>query len=345
METEHRDILVSITDLRVGFSVRDGFRRTRQIRAVDGVSLDIAEGEAVGLVGESGCGKSTFGRAILRLIEPSGGTIHYHGQSLTELSTPEMRKIRQQMQMVFQDPYSSLNPRMTAAQIVAEPLLVHKRVDKKSIGPAVNKLMEDVGLGPDLNHRYANEFSGGQRQRLALARSLALSPRFIVADEPISALDVSIQAQILNLLKRLQRERGLTYLFISHDLRAIRHIADRIVVMYLGRVVEMAAASEVFLHQLMPYTKALISAIPIADPATEKHRARIVLKGDMPSPVDPPKGCAFHTRCQYAISDCGQIRPELVEIRPRHFAACIRINMDKPDIEENARLNLGVIGQ
>lgn len=308
----------------------------RAVRAVDGVSLDIYPGETLGLVGESGCGKSTLGRAILRLTEPTSGQVLFRDRDLAHLSTKGMRDQRRHLQIIFQDPYASLNPRMTVAQIVGEPLQTFRLARGKAAINRVQELMETVGLSRRFVKRYPHEFSGGQRQRIGIARALAVDPDFIVADEPISALDVSIQAQIMNLLERLQLEKNLTYLFISHDLRAIRHLSDRIAVMYLGKLVEVAAAEKVYADPLMPYTKALISAVPVPDPRIEATRKRVVLEGDVPSPINPPPGCRFHTRCPYAIEACRGVEPPLVEIKPQHFAACIRISPEQPDIDQVA---------
>ncbi|MGD9562465.1 MAG: ABC transporter ATP-binding protein [Pyrinomonadaceae bacterium] len=327
--------LVSIQGLKVHYRRRGLLRTSSTVRAVDGVSLDIRKGETLGLVGESGCGKSTLGRAILRLTEPAGGRILFNGDDLMVLPRPAMRKRRKAMQMVFQDPYGSLNPRMTAGQIIGEPIRAFGLAERSLVSRRVAELMETVGLSRNYADRLPHEFSGGQRQRIGIARALAVEPEFIVADEPISALDVSIQAQIMNLLERLQAEKGLTYLFISHDLRAVRHLADRIAVMYLGKIVELAPARSVYSDPLMPYTKALISAVPTPDPELERSRERILLKGDVPSPADPPAGCRFHTRCPYAVDDCSRITPELKEIRPNHYAACIRISPEHPHIERN----------
>ncbi len=313
-----------------------GARVRRTVKAVDGVSLDIYPGETLGLVGESGCGKSTLGRAILRLTEPTFGEVLYRNRDLAHLSTREMRKHRRHLQIIFQDPYASLNPRMTVGQIVGEPLETFRMARGREAEGRVQELLETVGLSKRFIKRYPHEFSGGQRQRIGIARALAVDPDFIVADEPISALDVSIQAQIMNLLEKLQREKNLTYLFISHDLRAIRHVSDRVVVMYLGKLVEIADAKTIYLDPLMPYTKALISAVPVPDPLVESTRQRIVLEGDVPSPINPPTGCRFHTRCPYMIQACKEIVPPLTEIKANHFAACIRISPDQPDIEKVA---------
>jgi oligopeptide/dipeptide ABC transporter ATP-binding protein len=336
--------LLSIQDLEVHYRSGGGlFGSSQTVRAVDGVTLDISKGETLGLVGESGCGKSTLGRAVLRLTEPTGGNVFYKGQDLAHLPNARMREQRRGMQMIFQDPYASLNPRMTVGQIIGEPIKAFRLAGKAEVRSRVQELMETVGLGARYLDRFPREFSGGQRQRIGIARALAVDPEFIVADEPISALDVSIQAQIMNLLKRLQVEKGLTYLFISHDLRAVRHLADRAAVMYLGKIVELASARQVYSDPLMPYTKALISAVPVPDPETEQKRERIILKGDVPSPMNPPEGCRFHTRCPYVIDDCKRIVPVLNEIKPGHFAACIRISPEHPEIERNASERSGAI--
>jgi len=326
--------LLSIRDLKVHFKLHTG--RKGIVKAVDGVSVDIFPGETLGLVGESGCGKSTLGRAILRLTEPTSGQVIYRDQDLAHLSKQAMREHRRHLQIIFQDPYASLNPRMTVGQIVGEPLETFRLARGREAEQRVQELLETVGLSKRFIKRFPHEFSGGQRQRIGIARALAVDPEFIVADEPISALDVSIQAQIMNLLAKLQREKNLTYLFISHDLRAIRHVSNRVAVMYLGKLVEVANARTIYADPLMPYTKALISAVPVPDPAIEAKRQRIVLEGDVPSPINPPQGCRFHTRCPYAIESCRQVVPPLVEIKPSHFAACIRISPEQPDIEKVA---------
>lgn len=320
--------LLSIRDLKVHFG---------NVKAVDGVSLDIYPGETVGLVGESGCGKTTLGRALLRLIEPSGGHVMFRGHDLAHLSERELRKERRHFQMIFQDPYASLNPRMTVGEIIAEPIDTYRLFKGAERASRIRELMETVGLSARFINRYPHEFSGGQQQRIGIARALAANPDFIVADEPISALDVSIQAQIMNLLQKLQKERNLTYLFISHDLRAIRHVSDRVAVMYLGKLVELANARTIYPDPLMPYTKALISAVPVPDPKVEATRKRIVLEGDVPSPMNPPVGCRFHTRCPWMVQACKETVPELVELKPEHHAACIRISPERPNIEENAK--------
>lgn len=339
------DALIAIRELKVYFNLGGGAlwskalggaKSARVVKAVDGVTLDIRAGETLGLVGESGCGKSTLGRAILRLTEPTSGEVLFRGKDLARLSEKELRRERKSLQMIFQDPYASLNPRMTVGQIISEPIETYRLASGVEKENCVKELMETVGLSPRFIKRYPHEFSGGQRQRIGIARALAANPDFIVADEPISALDVSIQAQIMNLLERLQRERNLTYLFISHDLRAVRHVSDRVAVMYLGRIVEIADAKTVYDEPLMPYTKALISAVPVPDPEIEATRQRIVLQGDVPSPINPPAGCPFHTRCPYAIQACKENTPRLVEVKPAHFAACIRISSEEPHIERVA---------
>lgn len=343
MTTNEGD-LVSLQDLEVHYRTGGGlFRQSKLVRAVDGVSLDIKRGETLGLVGESGCGKSTLGKAILRLTEPTGGKVLYNNSDLARLSSSEMRDRRKDLQMIFQDPYASLNPRMTVGDIIGEPIRTFRLASGAGARSRVEELMETVGLSRRFIKRYPHEFSGGQRQRIGIARALAVDPEFIVADEPISALDVSIQAQIMNLLERLQTEKNLTYLFISHDLRAVRHLSDRVAVMYLGKIVEVADGKEVYRDPLMPYTKALISAVPVPDPQVEATRERIILKGDVPSPINPPSGCHFHTRCPYAIAQCRQQIPQLVEIKERHYVACIRISAERPDIDANVKDGLGSI--
>jgi oligopeptide transport system ATP-binding protein len=326
--------LLAIRDLKVYFDLAR--RQKGVVKAVDGVTLDIYPGETVGLVGESGCGKSTLGRAILRLTKPSSGLVLYRNRDLARLSKRDMRKYRRHLQIIFQDPYASLNPRMTVGQIVGEPLDTFRIAKGREAELRVQELLETVGLSKRFIKRYPHEFSGGQRQRIGIARALAVDPEFIVADEPISALDVSIQAQIMNLLERLQREKNLTYLFIAHDLRAIRHVSDRVAVMYLGKLVEIADAKTIYADPLMPYTRALISAVPVPDPEVEATRHRMVLEGDVPSPINPPRGCRFHTRCPYMIEACKQVVPPLLEVKPNHFAACIRISPEQPDIEKVA---------
>ncbi|MEP7211523.1 MAG: oligopeptide/dipeptide ABC transporter ATP-binding protein [Acidobacteriota bacterium] len=345
MSNNEKETLISMQGLKVHYRLGGGlFSEAKVVKAVDGVSLDIKKGETLGLVGESGCGKSTLGKAILRLTEPTGGKVLYNGKDLAALPQSGMREHRKNLQMIFQDPYASLNPRMTVGNIIGEPIRTFGLKNGGSVEEKVQNLMETVGLSRRFTKRYPHEFSGGQRQRIGIARALAVDPEFIVADEPISALDVSIQAQIMNLMERLQAEKNLTYLFISHDLRAVRHLSDRVAVMYLGKIVELAGGKEVYRDPLMPYTRALISAVPVPDPEIEATRKRIILTGDVPSPINPPSGCHFHTRCPFAIEECKQIVPKLVEIKPAHSAACIRINSQHPDVEQNAKLGMGAIG-
>jgi oligopeptide/dipeptide ABC transporter ATP-binding protein len=305
------------------FPIKGGvfLKEIAAVKAVDGVSLTIQEGETVGLVGESGCGKTTFGRAILRLEEPTSGEIYFEGQSILDYDKKKMRALRKKMQIIFQDPFSSLNPRKTVAHIIGEPLLVHGMHSRTQRDERVLELLTVVGLRKEHMRRYPHQFSGGQRQRIGVARALALNPRLIVCDEAVSALDVSIQAQVINLLKDLQDEFGLTYLFISHDLSVVEHVSDRVAVMYLGKIVEFAPSKTLYKKPLHPYTQALLSAVPVPDPAL-KRSARIILKGDVPSPIDPPTGCKFHPRCLYARETCSRNEPELKEIDKDHFAAC-----------------------
>lgn len=320
------DVLVSARGVEVHFPIRTGGVRRRTVgavRAVDGVDLDILRGETLGLVGESGCGKSTLGNALLRLVPPTGGTITFDGTEITSLDRRGMKELRRRAGMVFQDPFASLDPRRTVAQTVAEPLEVHGlRSGKREVAARVGELLELVGLDPVVAGRYPHEFSGGQRQRVGIARALAGEPDFLVCDEAIASLDVSVQAQVLNLLRRLQRQLGLTLLFISHDLSAVRHVSDRIAVMYLGRVVEIGPATAVGTDPQMPYTQALLSAVPVPHPALERQRQRIVLRGDVPSPAAVPSGCRFRTRCPSAFEPCPTVDPALQEVGPGHLAAC-----------------------
>jgi oligopeptide transport system ATP-binding protein len=297
------------------------------VKAVDGVSFDVKRGETLGLVGESGCGKTTTGRVILQLYRATEGSIEFEGKDLTELRGEELRSLRPRMQMIFQDPYASLNPRMTVNELISEPMLIHTNMNRRQRDAAVREMLELVGLNPKFQRRYPHEFSGGQRQRVGVARALALNPQFIVCDEPISALDVSVQAQIVNLLEDLQEKFGLTYLFIAHDLSMVRHIASRVAVMYLGKIMELAARNELYENPLHPYTQALLSAVPVPDPAVEQHRKRIILEGDVPSPSAPPPGCVFHTRCPIAIDVCRQTVPEWRQIVPGHYVACHRVDV------------------
>ena len=315
-----RETLVSVRGLIKHFPVEGS---DEVVRAVDGVSFDIFAGETLGLVGESGCGKSTVGRCLLRLIEPTAGEILFGGEDVTSLDKKRLRQLRREMQIIFQDPYASLNPRMKVGDIIAEPLVIHNQGTKSERRDRVASLLRRVGLDPDYMNRYAHEFSGGQRQRIGVARSLALNPKLIVADEPVSALDVSVQAQVVNLLQELQEEFKLTYLFISHGLAVVEHISTRVAVMYLGRIVEIADAAELYARPLHPYTQALLSAIPIPDP--RQKRKRIILQGDVPTPINPPSGCRFRTRCPLAIEECAGIDPELREVSPGHHVACIRV--------------------
>ena len=320
---------LSVNDLKVHFPISSGFlirRQTGAVKAVDGVSFDVAPGETLGLVGESGSGKTTTGRAILQLQRPTSGSVQFRGVELTAVSAKHMRPFRSEMQIIFQDPYGSLNPRMSAGQIVGEPLTVHGLAgDKNQRRDRVAELLERVGMNPAMMGRYPHEFSGGQRQRIGIARALAGEPSFIVCDEPVSALDVSIQAQILNLLTDLQAEFNISYLFIAHDLSVVRHISDRVAVMYLGKIMELASSEDLYENPTHPYTRALMSAVPIPDPILERRRERIVLAGDIPSPINPPSGCVFRTRCPIATEECAEVVPELIDRGNRHQVACIKV--------------------
>jgi oligopeptide transport system ATP-binding protein len=319
------NVLLRVEHLVKHFPITKGVLVQKQVgavRAVDDISFDIRRGETLGLVGESGCGKSTTGRTILQLFRPTSGHVYYEGTDLTTLKGSELRTMRRKMQMIFQDPYASLNPRMTVSDIIGEPLVVHEIGGSKEIRERVDQLLTQVGLNPAFANRYPHEFSGGQRQRIGVARALALNPDLIVCDEPISALDVSIQAQVVNLLEDLQDQLNLTYLFIAHDLSMVRHISDRIAVMYLGVLVELADRNELYNNPLHPYAQALLSAVPVADPVAEETRARIILEGDVPSPANPPSGCHFRTRCPIAQPLCAEAKPEWRELRPDHFVAC-----------------------
>ncbi|MDO8530758.1 MAG: dipeptide ABC transporter ATP-binding protein [Dehalococcoidia bacterium] len=326
--TKDSNILLEVKHLKMYFPVTSGIiiqKKVADVKAVDDVSFFIRKGETLGLVGESGCGKTTTGRAILQLYKPSAGEIVYEGRDLCKISGGEMRAMRKKMQIIFQDPYGSLNPRMTCGSIIGEPLIVHHLAkNRKEYQEQVAELLRVVGLNPYMGDRYPHEFSGGQRQRIGIARALAVKPNFIVCDEPVSALDVSIQAQVINLLEELQQEFHLTYLFIAHDLSVVRHISDRVAVMYLGKIVEIANRDELYENPLHPYTKALLSAVPIPDPVVEAKRERIILTGDVPSPLRPPPGCNFHTRCPIAIPDCKDMVPPLREVSRDHWVACIR---------------------
>jgi oligopeptide transport system ATP-binding protein len=316
------EILLKVERLKKYFPIKGGVlgKRIGEVKAVDDISFIVKKGETLGLVGESGCGKSTTGRMLMRLIEPTEGQIYFDGKDLTSLSNREMRKIRKEMQMVFQDPFASLNPRHTVEKILEEPLIVHGIGDAKERKQRVKEMLEIVGLSSYHAKRYPHQFSGGQRQRIGIARALMTKPKLIIGDEPVSALDVSIQSQVLNLLEDLQKEFGLTYVFIAHDLGVVRHISDRVGVMYLGRLVEITDSEKLYENPLHPYSKALLSAVPIPDPTVKKDRP--LLTGDIPSPANPPQGCAFHTRCEECMEVCKIVRPELKEIEPGHFAAC-----------------------
>ena len=325
---QHDDVLLEVKNLKMHFPVTSGmlFQRTvAHVKAVDDVSFSVRRGETLGLVGESGCGKTTTGRCILQLYKPTSGEVVFEGQDLTRLNTKQMRAMRREMQVIFQDPYSSLNPRMTAGNIIGEPLIVHGLVNGKAeYRERVAELLMNVGLNPYMADRFPHEFSGGQRQRIGVARALSVSPKFIVADEPVSALDVSIQAQIINLLEELQEQFNLTYLFIAHDLSVVRHISDRVGVMYLGHLVEIAERNEIYRNPIHPYTRALLSAVPIPDPVLDAERERVLLTGEVPSPLNPPSGCVFHPRCPIADQTCSRVLPELREVNADHWSACLK---------------------
>ena len=316
--------LVEMGTLRKYFPIKEGLlqREVARVHAVDGVSLRVREGETLGLVGESGCGKSTLGRCVVRLLEPTEGQLRFEGRDIAHLSNRSLRPLRRQMQMIFQDPYASLNPRKRVGTIIGDPMRIHRVGTKGDRKQRVQGLLERVGLNPEHYNRFPHEFSGGQRQRIGVARALALQPKLIVADEPVSALDVSIQAQVVNLLDDLQDEFGLTYIFIAHDLGVVRHVSDRIAVMYLGKIVELSPAEQLYTSPIHPYTEALLSAVPIPDPDVAEKRERIILEGDVPSPIEPPPACRFHPRCRYATDVCRDIEPPLVEYRDGHLAAC-----------------------
>jgi oligopeptide transport system ATP-binding protein len=316
--------LVEVRDLQKYFPIHAGLlsRHVADVKAVDGVSFDIAAGETLGLVGESGSGKTTIGRMLLHLLPATGGSIRYNGAEITTMRSNDIRRLRRQIQIIFQDPYASLNPRMTIGEIIGEPLRIHGIATGKAAQERIQELLRLVGLRPYSANRYPHEFSGGQRQRIGIARALAVDPKFIVCDEPVSALDVSIQAQVINLLEDLQQQLGLTYLFIAHDLSVVRHISTRVAVMYVGKIVELSSRDDLYERPLHPYTQALLSAIPIPDPSAERRRKRIVLTGDIPSPVDPPSGCRFHTRCPLAFERCRVEDPAFSDYGGGHFAAC-----------------------
>jgi len=339
------ETLLEVHDLVMHFPLTRGIilqRKVGAVQAVDGVSFSVKKGETLGLVGESGCGKSTTGRAILQLYKPTSGEVNFLGKDLTKLDAGEMRKMRRHLQMIFQDPYASLNPRMTVGSIISEPMQIHNLVDRRHRNQRVQELLETVGLNPYFANRYPHEFSGGQRQRIGVARALAANPAFIVADEPVSALDVSIQAQIVNLLEDLQEQFNLTYLFIAHDLSVVKHISDRVAVMYLGKIVELASRDTIYEEPLHPYTKALLSAVPIPDPVIEKKRERIILAGDVPSPINPPSGCHFHTRCQYAIKGtCDVVEPPFEDKGNNHFVACHLYTAESPNAEIKPTASVG----
>jgi oligopeptide transport system ATP-binding protein len=328
--------LIEVRHVKKYFPIRKGVlqREVARVHAVDDVSLSVNEGETLGLVGESGCGKSTLGRTIVRLLEPTDGQILFRGTQIESFGVRRLRPLRREMQMVFQDPYASLNPRKRVGSIVGDPLKIHNLGSKRERKARVEELLEAVGLSPEHYNRFPHEFSGGQRQRIGIARALALRPKLIVADEPVSALDVSIQSQMLNLLEDLQNEFKLTYIFIAHDLGVVRHVSDRIAVMYLGKLVEVSPAEELYQRPIMPYTEALLSAVPIPDPDLAAARERIVLEGDVPSPINPPSGCRFHPRCRYATQVCSEVEPPLADYGSGHLAACHHpLNVDQATLQ------------
>jgi len=322
--TDTREVVLRVENLKKYFPINRGVfqKHVGDVKAVDGVSFDVHRGETLGLVGESGCGKTTTGRTIIRLYEPTAGRVDFLGHDMALLKGESLRQMRQKMQMIFQDPYASLNPRMSVFRIVGEPLEVFHIAAGEERKDRVAELLELVGLNPDFMRRYPHEFSGGQRQRIGLARALALNPDLIICDEPISALDVSIQAQVVNLLEDLQEKLGLTYVFIAHDLSMVRHISNRVAVMYLGKIVELTDRDTLYSNPQHPYTQALLSAVPVPDPVVEEKRHRIILEGDLPSPANPPKGCNFNTRCPKVFDTCFEVEPDIVEIAPGHFCAC-----------------------
>ena len=324
---EQQEKLVEVENLVTYFPIFSGVlqKKTGEVKAVDGISFFIRKGETLGLVGESGCGKTTTGRSILKLEEPTSGSVIFDGKNLIEMEGEELRRMRSQMQPIFQDPFASLNPRMNVGDIIGEPLEVHNLAKGKELTDKVNDLLEMVGLAPEMAERYPHEFSGGQRQRIGIARALSASPSFIVCDEAVSALDVSIQGQIIKLLIKLREELNLTYLFISHDLSVVRHISDRVAVMYLGKIVEITTSDQIYSNPKHPYTISLLSAVPIPDPAVDRTRKRIMLKGDVPSPINPPSGCPFHTRCQMAVETCSSLDQKLRNMGEEHWVACDQV--------------------
>lgn len=323
MADQNEKILLETKDLQKHFPVKDFFGRKRQaVKAVDGITFQIRKGETFGLVGESGCGKSTLGRTLIRMYEPTGGQIIFDGQDITKIERAQLQPYHKRMQIIFQDPYSALDPHHNVEEIIREPMSLYTNEPKSVIDEQIVELLKKVGMKADDMYKYAYEFSGGQRQRIGIARALAVKPEFLLCDEPISALDVSIQAQVVNMLEDLQQELGLTYLFVAHDLSMVRHISTRIGVMYLGKIVEIAESDELYDHPMHPYTEALLSAIPVADPRTARNSKRKIIEGDLPSPMNVPGGCRFHTRCPYACPECSQTEPPLTEREPGHYVAC-----------------------